>query len=130
MHRRFSIVLPVRNGGAHLKLCVESILAQTLTNDFDLVILENASTDGTAEWLASLRDQRASACMPAERSLSIEENWARILTVQRGEWMTIIGHDDLLDTDYLEAMRALTGRASPTLRPLPGAFSLDRRRGA
>ncbi len=104
--KRFSIVLPVRNGGEHLRSCVASVLAQTLADGFELLVLENASTDGTAEWLATLRDPRV-RLHPADRPLSIEENWARIKAMPRGEYMTVIGHDDLLDPDFLETMGAL-----------------------
>jgi glycosyltransferase involved in cell wall biosynthesis len=47
---KFSIILPVKNGGEYVKECVQSILAQSCP-DFNLHILENCSTDGTAEWL-------------------------------------------------------------------------------
>ena len=102
----FSVVLPVRNGGEHLRLCVASVLAQTRADDLELLVLDNASTDGSAEWLATLRDPRV-RLHPAARPLSIEENWARVREVPRGEFMTIIGHDDLFDPDFLETMRAL-----------------------
>jgi glycosyltransferase involved in cell wall biosynthesis len=105
----FTIALPVRNGGEHLKLCVASILAQTI--DFDLAILENGSTDGTAQWLAALRDPRV-RLYPAERPLSIEENWARIKDIPKNEFVTTIGHDDLLDPGFLERIAALI-RAHP-----------------
>jgi glycosyltransferase involved in cell wall biosynthesis len=102
---KFSIILPVKNGGEYVKECVQSILAQTYT-DFTLHILENKSTDGTAEWLQTLNDERI-VIIPSEMSLSIEENWARILSIQRNEFMTIIGHDDLLDANYLQVMNDL-----------------------
>jgi glycosyltransferase involved in cell wall biosynthesis len=44
---RVSIGLPVYNGELHLAAAIESILAQTF-NDFELIISDNASTDGTA----------------------------------------------------------------------------------
>ena len=75
---RFSVILPVRNGGNYIKVCVASILAQTYP-EFNLVILENCSTDGTPEWLTTLTDPRISV-IPAEKPLSIEDNWARILS--------------------------------------------------
>jgi glycosyltransferase involved in cell wall biosynthesis len=107
---KFSIILPVKNGGEYIKVCVQSILVQTYT-DFNLHILENCSTDGTAEWLQTLNDERI-IIIPSEKSLSIEENWARILTIERNEFMTIIGHDDLLDKDYLETINELINQHS------------------
>jgi glycosyltransferase involved in cell wall biosynthesis len=101
----FSIILPVRNGGSHVKLCVESILAQTLES-FNLIVLDNCSTDGTSEWLASLKDERIQI-IPSGKSLTIEENWSRIRHIEKNEFITLIGHDDILLPDYLETMQQL-----------------------
>lgn len=102
---KYSIILPLRNGGEYLKDCVRSVLAQNYT-DFNLVILENKSTDGSIEWLKSLGDKRIEI-YPAEEPLSIEENWKRILTVPKNEFMTFIGHDDLLDGNFLDVIDQL-----------------------
>jgi len=101
----FSIILPVRNGGNYLRECVQSILSQSLAN-FELLVLENASTDNTLEILASFNDSRI-RIFPAAAPLSMEENWKRAMTVPKSEFMTLIGHDDLLDKDYLETMQRL-----------------------
>ena len=101
----FTIALPVRNGGKYLPECVESILAQSC-GDFELAILDNASTDGTPDYLASLRDKRV-RLYPSDRPLSIEDNWARIKTIPKAELMTTIGHDDLLDRNFLEVISRL-----------------------
>jgi glycosyltransferase involved in cell wall biosynthesis len=102
---KYSIILPVRNGGAYLKECVQSILAQTHT-DFMLQVLDNCSTDGTPEYLVSLNDPRIKI-YPAPQPLSIEENWARIPTLQKNEFITLIGHDDILLPHYLQEMNTL-----------------------
>lgn len=103
---QFSVVLPVRNGGEHLKLCVASVLAQTLPDCFELLVLDNASTDGTSAWLANLRDPRVRV-LPSDRPLTIEENWARIKDLHKREYVTTIGHDDLLDPNFLEIITRL-----------------------
>jgi glycosyltransferase involved in cell wall biosynthesis len=102
---KYSIILPVKNGGEYVKECVDSILAQTFPG-FNLHVLENCSNDGTTEWLQTLKDERI-IVIPSEKSLSIEENWARILSINKNEFMTIIGHDDLLDKNYLQTMNDL-----------------------
>ncbi|HVS97178.1 MAG TPA: glycosyltransferase [Puia sp.] len=105
---KFSIILPVRNGGDYIKLCIASILQQTY-RDFNLLILDNCSSDGTSEWIKSLDDPRIRV-FPAVRPLSIEENWGRIVGMPKNEFMTMIGHDDILDPHYLAAMDALIRR--------------------
>ncbi len=102
---KYTIVLPVRNGGEYLKLCVKSILDQAF-REFNLVILENCSTDGTSEWIKTLTDPRIQI-IAAEKSLSIEENWQRITKIKKNEFITLIGHDDLLHPDYLSEMDVL-----------------------
>ena len=94
MHR-FSIILPVKNGGSYVKECINSILKQTL-RDFTLQVLDNCSTDGTREWIDSLKDERI-VMYPAERPLTIEENWGRIKDVVKNEYITMISHDDILN---------------------------------
>jgi glycosyltransferase involved in cell wall biosynthesis len=101
----FSVVIPVRNGGEYIKECVNSILAQTVQN-FDLIILDNASTDGTVAWLRSLNDSRITI-YPSDQFLAIEQNWDRIKTVPRKKWMMITGHDDIMHPNYLEVISAL-----------------------
>ena len=102
---KFSIILPVRNGGTYVHECVGSILAQSYT-EFQLLVLDNCSTDGTREWLDSLHDERI-IVYPAERPLTIEENWHRVVSIPKSEFITLIGHDDILDPHYLSVMDKL-----------------------
>ena len=54
-----SIILPVYNGIKYLPQSVESILGQDFT-DFEFLILDDCSTDGSWKWLQSLQDERVS----------------------------------------------------------------------
>lgn len=108
MLQKFSIILPVKNGGELIKKCVQSILSQS-NKGFNLLILENYSTDETKKWLQSLNDNRITI-FPSNKPLSIEENWARIKDIPKNEFITLIGHDDLLDEHYLETMNALINK--------------------
>jgi len=81
MKNNFSIILPVRNGGDYVKECIHSLLNQTYTL-YDIIVLDNCSTDGTVEWIESLYDPRIKI-IRSDRSLSIEENWGRIKDVSK-----------------------------------------------
>ncbi|MEI6947705.1 glycosyltransferase [Paraflavisolibacter sp. H34] len=105
---KYSIVLPVRNGGEYIKECIHSILSQSL-GDLNLHVLDNNSTDGTLEWVQSLSDSRI-VVYPSGKSLTIEENWARITSIPKNEFITLIGHDDILHPHYLQVMDDLIGK--------------------
>src|SRR5688572_22147748 len=48
-----SVVLPAYNGRKYVRAAVESILTQTFT-DFELIVIDDASSDGSADILAEL----------------------------------------------------------------------------
>lgn len=106
--KKFSIILPVRNGGEYVKACVNCILSQTL-NDFNLIVLDNCSTDGTLQWIESLKDERI-IIYPSPTPLSIEDNWGRIVTIDKNEYITLIGHDDILKPCYLKKIDELINK--------------------
>jgi glycosyltransferase involved in cell wall biosynthesis len=101
---RFSIVMPVLNGGEYVKESVGCVLAQTVT-DFNLHILDSGSTDGTLEWIASLNDSRI-IVHTSNVLLTIQQNWARMKTIPRNEWMSIVCADDNIYPNYLEVMQS------------------------
>ena len=104
----FSVILPVRNGWPYVQECVHGILAQTYP-DFELIVLDNQSTDSTVPWLRSLTDSRI-RLYGSSSSLSIVDSWARAVGVEKREYMTLIGHDDVLDPDFLLTINRAIGR--------------------
>ncbi|HSU29336.1 MAG TPA: glycosyltransferase [Chitinophagaceae bacterium] len=102
---RISIILPVHNGGEFVKQCVSSILNQTY-GFFNLIVLDNYSNDGTKEWIETLHSDKITI-YPSETLLPIDENWARVTMIPTCEYITLIGHDDILKPNYLEVMNDL-----------------------
>ncbi|MCS6872398.1 MAG: glycosyltransferase [Anaerolineae bacterium] len=105
----FSIVIPTRNGTRYLAAAIESVLAQRYPH-WRLHVLESGSTDGTVALVERyLSDPRiALHSTPADQpSLDIVGNWARILQLDLSEYLTILGHDDLLSADFLAEIAEL-----------------------
>lgn len=99
---RVSIGLPVFNGEEFLSYAIGSILAQTYT-DFELIISDNASTDGTEaicrEYAASDRRIRY---YRNDRNLGAAVNFNRTFELASGEYFKWAAHDDMLAPEYLE----------------------------
>ncbi|NOZ00272.1 MAG: glycosyltransferase [Deltaproteobacteria bacterium] len=70
-----SVVLPVRDGEAHLGECIESILAQTL-DSWELVVVDDGSTDRTPAILAgySARDRRIRVLTRPPQGVAVASN--------------------------------------------------------
>lgn len=119
----FSICLPVRNGMPYVKECVQHILDQSYGN-FELHVLDNQSTDGTTEWLKTLTDSRIRPSF-SEQSLTIAESWARIKHLPKKEFVTLIGHDDILDKGFLQAISDLIAKHPDAALYQTGARLID-----
>lgn len=108
MSIRFSVIIPSYNGGEYLKLAVTSVLQQSHTN-FELIILDDCSTDDSLKWLHQLNDSRIKL-YTTPHNLGIAKNWRRSLTISKGEFMTFFGQDDIMDPNYLKVMDELIQR--------------------
>jgi len=91
---RVSVVMPVHNGGAYLAPAIESILAQTLP-DFELVIVDDGSTDATAQTLRhyQARDPRVRVHAQARSGLVASLN--RGCHTARATYIARMDADDL-----------------------------------
>ena len=103
--KQYSIILPVRNGMPELKSAVKSVLNQTY-KDFDLLVLDNNSSDDSVEWLRQNNDPRIKI-FKSDISLSIEESWSRILDIKKREYMVLFAHDDVLLPNFLKEIDLL-----------------------
>ncbi|GAA4514402.1 MULTISPECIES: glycosyltransferase family 2 protein [Nonomuraea] len=92
-----SIALPVRNGADRLEGVIGSVLAQDHQN-LELVISDNASTDGTEELCRDLAasDPRIVYHRHPE-NVGLLNNFVHAARVSRGAYVRWIGDDDRLD---------------------------------
>lgn len=99
---RFTIAIPVRNGAEFLEEALNSALTQSF-DDYEIVISDNASTDGTAEIIAAYKAKHPCIrSVRGEQMISLSENWNRAYEYARGEWVKILAHDDILHRDCLK----------------------------
>jgi glycosyltransferase involved in cell wall biosynthesis len=107
---RYSLIIPARNGGNYLQVCIQTILSQHQDN-FELIISDDNSTDGSKEYLRSLEDPRVQVYFP-EPGMSMAEHWEWALTKAKGEWLTFVGQDDGIQGYFFSLADRLTSIAS------------------
>lgn len=94
--------LPVYNGENFVREAIDSILAQTF-GDFELIISDNASTDGTEEICREYarRDGRVSYHRNAA-NVGASANYTRSFELTSGEYFKWAAHDDVCLPTFLE----------------------------
>ena len=96
-----TVVIPTRNRCDLLKETMASVFAQTHAQ-WELIVVDDASDDGTALWLTSLTDPRVQTIRFDQRS---ERTHARNTGLQaaNGQYILFLDDDDLLAPDALHA---------------------------
>lgn len=101
-----SVCLPVYNGARFLRPAVQSVLDQTYPH-FELLVFDDASSDGSWEILQEIQDPRVVLHRNAH-NLGPEANWNQALFAARGRYVKLFHQDDLLAPECLERqVRAL-----------------------
>lgn len=99
---RVSIGVPVYNGQKFIAATIESLLSQTFS-DFELIICDNCSTDGTEAICRqyAARDPRV-RYFRNERNLGPAPNYNRCFELARGEYFKWNAADDLCAPEFVE----------------------------
>ena len=120
-----SVVTPVYNGEKFLRECIDSVLAQAF-DDWEYVVLDNASTDATAEIVKAYaqKDHRI-RYVRNERTLPQLQNWNRSMTLidPGAKYCKVVHADDVLFPECLARMVGVAA-ANPSV-VIVGAYRID-----
>ncbi len=94
-----SICIPSYNSEEFIVTTLESVLNQSLT-DFELVIADDRSTDRTVSIIKQFNDPRIKL-IENEQNLGLAENWNKVLSHAQGQYVKLLGDDDVLYPECL-----------------------------
>lgn len=95
-----SIIMPSYNTALYIKETVESVLKQTY-GKWELLIVDDCSTDNTDEILSKLKDDRIKL-MKNEYNLGAAVSRNKALREAKGQWIAFLDSDDLWEPEKLE----------------------------
>ena len=112
--RLLSIIVPVYKVESYLARCVDSILAQTVS-DFELILVDDGSPDRCGaicdEYAA--RDPRVRVIHKENGGLSSARNAG--IDIARGQWLGFVDSDDWITPDCYEKLLACAQRQNVKL---------------
>lgn len=98
-----SVIIPVYNTEQFLENCLNSVLAQTLT-DFEIIAVDDGSTDNSAAIVKQFaaKDNRIVILHQENKGLSEARNTG--IKAARGNWITFVDSDDMLAPHFLQKL--------------------------
>ncbi len=109
---RVSVIIPAYNAEETVTETIGSVLRQTF-RDFELIVVDDGSTDGTVERVRRIHDARLRVVSFPNGGLPVSRN--RGLEAAGGELVSFIDADDLWTPDKLEAQVAALDRTGAAL---------------
>lgn len=101
MAPRVSIAIPTWNGKHHLELCLPSLRKQTFT-DFETIVIDNGSTDGTVEWLKAEYPEVHLIALPKNIGVTAAFNIG--VREMRGDFLVLLNNDTEAEPNWLEEL--------------------------
>ena len=95
-----AICVPLYQKEPFIGAAIESALAQTFA-DFELIVLDNASTDRSAEVVRSFDDPRL-VLVQNETTISGQQNFNKVVRLSRAPLVKVLSADDLIHPTSLE----------------------------
>ncbi len=99
-----TVILPVYNGGEYLNQSLQSVLNQTFT-DFELLVIDDSSTDGSLEYLKRMDDSRISL-FKNENNRGLFFNLNYLISQSNSPLIKLWAQDDIMYPDCLNSFVA------------------------
>ncbi len=98
-----SIIILSYNALDYTKLCLESIRKHTPLGTYELIVIDNASTDGSAQWLKEQEDIRL---IINEENVGFPKGCNQGLKMAQGSELLLLNNDVIVTPFWLDNMRA------------------------
>lgn len=94
-----SVIIPAYNSAETIRRVADSVLAQSF-RDFELIIIDDGSTDDTSQILQSYQDKRLRIYTQKNQGPALTRNHG--IELARGKYIMFIDSDDYVADGYLE----------------------------
>lgn len=102
---RFSVLIPTRDRLEYLVQAVESVRQQDF-EDWEVIVADNDSSDDIGGYVRSLGDPRI-RYVRTNRPLPVTDNWNVALEQSTGDYVLMLGDDDILLRGYFQILDAV-----------------------
>jgi glycosyltransferase involved in cell wall biosynthesis len=120
MNPKVTIIIPCYNAEKWIAESIQSALNQTYQNT-EVIVVDNESTDSSVEIIKSIQKKNPSLICSSTPNIypncwdEAREEGYKLMT---GEYMTVIGADDVMNSNYIENCVAIATRSPDKIKVL------------
>ena len=96
----FSIVIPLYNGERHIKECIKSALNQSFDGNFEIIVVNDGSTDKSSLILTDFKDEKLRIFNNENKGPAFSRNFGTKEAL--GKYIVYLDSDDILDKNALQ----------------------------
>jgi len=107
-HPKVSIIIPVHNNLAYTRQCLEALIQNTPDELYEVIIVDNGSTDGTKDFLKSLRGDVE--IITNQTNLGFAKACNQGAKAARGDYLVFLNNDTIPQKGWLSELVKLAER--------------------
>ena len=104
-----SLIIPVYNGEKFLDKCIESLINQKTERKYELIFINDGSTDSSMEILKKYESLQNVVILSQENS-GISRTRNKGIEISKGKYIGFVDNDDYVSEDYVEKMMSLADK--------------------
>jgi glycosyltransferase involved in cell wall biosynthesis len=128
MAKLVTVIVPCYNAATYILECLDSIVSQQSDN-FDLVIADNASEDGTLAIIETWRKQAPMdriAVYSHKKNIGMYANLNFLCEKSTGDYIKVVCADDLVSPALISSIEAVIGAESPKIPAVGIGVTIER----
>lgn len=123
-----SIIIPSYNCGHRISTCLDSVLQQKNANQYDIIVVNDGSTDNTANIVAQYQEKHPNITLINQKNSGVSVARNVGINIATGEYITFIDADDIVGLSYSCIEQYLNGTNNSVYRSRYNDLHFERAR--
>ncbi|PJA73205.1 hypothetical protein CO151_14545 [bacterium CG_4_9_14_3_um_filter_65_15] len=99
-----SVIIPVYNKLDLTRVCIESLHTHPVEPGFEIIVVDNGSTDGTTEWLREQQEAKRLRSVLSGENLGFADGCNAGAAVARGKYLLFLNNDMEVKPSWLDPL--------------------------
>src|SRR5574344_1657706 len=107
---KYSIIIPAYNSEKTISSTLESIIIQNIKYDYEVIVVDDCSTDGTSKIIESYKKKLPITLLKNDVNVGPGLSRQKALDISKGEYIIFIDSDDEFTSNAFDAISSVSNK--------------------